>query len=165
MRSLHRLPSCPIWSLPRTPSLSLARSLRGGCTQEDPNHYTNIKATRDKPMPRFLRTYAPPEESKTAIVSFSKSPEMEGALIKGKSARSIYFLDKGVRRPVGGMDIMEARNFTLAQVRGRLGRGEGSVATCAAAARIPPPPRPYPHPSPVSLANAPHRGSAGYSRQ
>jgi hypothetical protein len=74
-------------------------------------------------------------------------------LIKGKSARSIYFLDKGVRRPVGGMDIMEARNFTLAQVRGRLGRGEGTVATCAAAARIPPP-HPHPHPSSVSLATA-----------
>ena len=39
-------------------------------SQEDPNHYTNIKATRDAPMPRFLRTYAPPEVSKTAIFSF-----------------------------------------------------------------------------------------------
>ena len=114
-------------------------------------------------MPRFLRTYAPPEESKTAIVSFSKSPEMEGALIKGKSARSIYFLDKGVRRAVGGMDIMEARNFTLAQVRGRAWGGAKGLSRRAL-------PLPAFHLHTLThtflpCPSPPHRGSTGYSRQ
>ena len=81
--------------------------------KEDKDHYTQIHP-RDSPS--FLNGYAPKDVQAAAILAFANDKENEGVLIKGVSERSVFVLENGHRRQVGGMDIFLARNWTLDQI-------------------------------------------------
>lgn len=81
--------------------------------KEDKDHYTQIHP-RDSPS--FLTEYAPKETQAKAILAFANDRENEGVLIKGVTERSVFVLENGKRRQVGGMDIFLARNWSLDQI-------------------------------------------------
>ena len=78
----------------------------------DKHHYT--KASMDN---KFMLKYATEDESKLAIKKLvTTNPLMQGALIMGRFKKSVYYLDKGTIRPIGGMDVFNAMNLSLTDI-------------------------------------------------
>jgi len=82
-------------------------------SSHDKNHYTKVAVTDHA----FLSHYSPENESIAAIHRFVNETEaMGGLLIMGRFKKSVYALQKGFRRPFGGMDVLLALNYSLNQV-------------------------------------------------
>jgi hypothetical protein len=77
----------------------------------DENHYTKVAIEHP-----FLSQYAPENQSVEAIRKFVFDKQMKGLLIMGRYKKSVYALDKGARRPFGGMDVLLKLNYSLTQV-------------------------------------------------
>jgi hypothetical protein len=65
---------------------------------------------------RFLERYAPEGETAVLVQEMMNSTEMQGSLIMGRRYRSVYYLQNGFKRPVGGMDVFEAKNWSLSDI-------------------------------------------------
>lgn len=78
----------------------------------DKRHYTQVSNHEY----RFLINYAPEKEAIEAIQKFVTDKDMEGSLIMGRHKKSVYVLNNGLRRPIGGMDIFLAFNYSLKNV-------------------------------------------------
>jgi hypothetical protein len=63
-------------------------------TKADKNHYSQIKQSKGQALPNFLLEYATLNASRAAVFEYSHSVEMEGALIKGRTEKSIFVLQK-----------------------------------------------------------------------
>lgn len=74
-------------------------------------HYTKVKDSN-----HFLTHTASDAVVADAVRVFVNSPEMEGQLIMGRSKRNVYYLEKGIKRPLGGMDVLNAYNFSLVHI-------------------------------------------------
>lgn len=78
----------------------------------DKNHYTKVTISEHA----FLLHYAPENETLKAVKTFVNETEKLGLLVMGRYKKSVYALQKGVRRPFGGMDVLMALNYSLTQV-------------------------------------------------
>jgi hypothetical protein len=80
-------------------------------SNSDKSHYTHAKDGS-----KFLTQYANEDVVVSAVKDFVHGREMEGQVIMGRSKRDVYYLEKGIKRPIGGMDIFEAYNLSLVHV-------------------------------------------------
>jgi mannosyltransferase OCH1-like enzyme len=81
--------------------------------KNDKNHYTKVSVYEH----HFLLQYATEQESILAINNtIVNNVAMQGTLIMGRHKKSVYYLDNGVRRPIGGLEIFYAMNFSLTNV-------------------------------------------------
>jgi hypothetical protein len=77
----------------------------------DTDHYTKVKDSNS-----FLSHQASQDVIISATKAFVSSAEMEGQVVMGRSKRNVYYLEKGTKRPVGGMDVFNAYNFSLVHI-------------------------------------------------